>query len=152
MDTSAWSFVSENPAEARLLTDFSGGFDPSGAAPDLSALDLPEEALIAEVTPIEWQSVKALMSAAFDPYALKALGTELFTVQTQWIRDRLVEISCPVTVIVGDNDRPFVDQAHELAAETRARSLTVIAGAYRSPQLTHPAEWTQAVSAHLASL
>jgi pimeloyl-ACP methyl ester carboxylesterase len=90
------------------------------------------------------------MDTAFDPYALKSLGAELFSDNSQWIKPRLGEITCPVTVIVGEHDHPFIDQAEELAAAVSDGRLTVIAGAYHQPQLTHRAEWTAAVEGHLA--
>ena len=94
--------------------------------------------------------MKEQMAKSFDPYALKALGTEIFAGGTQWIRDRLGEITCPVTVLVGEHDHPFVDQAPDLAREANGGALEVIKGAYHSPQLTHSTEWTAAVQAHLA--
>ena len=59
------------------------------------------------------------------------------------------EISCPVTVIVGEHDHPLVDQAPALSAEVADGRLVIIDGAYHSPQLTHPDEWRAAVEAHL---
>ena len=66
------------------------------------------------------------------------------------LRAELSSIACPTTVIVGEHDHPLVDQAPELAAEVADGRLTVIPGAYHSPQLTHAAEWRAAVEAHLA--
>ena len=43
----------------------------------------------------------------------------------------------------------MVDQAPALAAEVANGRTTVIAGAFHSPQLTHPDEWRAAVEAHL---
>jgi 2-succinyl-6-hydroxy-2,4-cyclohexadiene-1-carboxylate synthase len=150
MDTSGWSFVPPDAEVAAMMTAFIEGFDPAGGLPDLTAWSGPEEPLIAATTPAEWQVMKEQMAAAFDPYAMKALGRELFEHGTTTVRDRLGEIACPVTVIVGEHDQPFVDQAPELAAEVADGVLTVIGGAYHSPQLTHPTEWSAAVGAHLA--
>jgi pimeloyl-ACP methyl ester carboxylesterase len=150
MDTSAWSFIPPDSAIAELMGGFIRAYDPAGGLPDLSAFENAEDALIASATTAEWQALKEQMAAAFDPYALKALGTELFAEGTQWIRDRLGTITCPVRVIVGEHDHPFVDQAPELARETGDGLLAVIPGAYHSPQLTHPAEWLAAVQAHFA--
>lgn len=149
MDTSGWSFLPPDSPVAEMMRAFITAFDPAGGLPDLTAMAGPEEALIAAATTPEWQAMKQQMAAAFDPYALKALGAELFAGDTQWIRDRLGEIACPVSVIVGENDHPFVGQAAELAAEANGGRLTVVAGAYHSPQLTHAAEWAAAVEAHL---
>ena len=151
MDTSGWSFVASDPAVAELMQAFFTTFDPSNGLPDTSALAGPEEALINAATPPEWQAVKEQMAAAFDPHAFKALGAELLTGESQWIRDRLREIACPVSVIVGEHDHPFVDQAEELAHEANGARLTVVPGAYHSPQLTHSAAWVTAVEAHLTN-
>ena len=150
MDTSAWSFQDPADAERREMIDaFISSFDPAGGLPDLTAMAGPEEALIAERTPVEWQEQKAVMSASFDPYAMQALGKELWSARTS-LRDRLPEITCPVTVIAGEHDHPLVDQAQELADEVADGTLVVIDGAYHSPQLTHADAWRAAVEAHLA--
>jgi len=151
MDTSGWSFVPSDPAVAELMQAFFTTFDPSNGLPDTSALAGPEEALINAATPAEWQTVKEEMAAAFDPCAFKALGAELLTGESQWIRDRLREIACPVSVIVGEHDHPFVDQAEDLAHEANGARLTVVPGAYHSPQLTNSASWVAAVEAHLTN-
>jgi pimeloyl-ACP methyl ester carboxylesterase len=151
MDTSAWSFVPEDAAMAEMMREFLGAFDPAGGLPDLSALDGPETAMIAAATPAEWQAIADDLSAGFDPYAMKALGRDLFDDSVS-VRDRLGEITCPVSVIVGELDTPFVGQGPDLAASFADGHLTVIPGAYHSPQLTHPAEWTAAVDAHLARI
>ncbi len=152
MDTSAWSFVSPSEEIAELMTAFVEAYDPADGLPDLSAMTNPEEPLIAAATSAEWQRVKDEMAAAFDPYAMKALGLALFERDRVSVRGRLGEIAVPVTVIVGEHDHPFVDQAPELAAEVPDGQLTVVAGAYHSPQLTHPGEWFAAVEAHLVRL
>lgn len=150
MDTSAWSFTPTDAAMAELMTAFIDGFDPTGGLPDLRSMEGPETTLIDAATPPEWQTVKERMAAAFDPYALKALGAELFHEGTISVRHRLAEIACPVTVIVGELDQPLVGQAAELAAEVSDGAVVVIPGAYHSPQLTHAEAWTTAVEAHLA--
>lgn len=102
------------------------------------------------MTPESWRDHKLELYQAVDPYAFKAIGWELFTSTELSVRDRLPEISCPVAVLVGENDHPFVDQAPALAAEVAHGSLVVIANAYHSPQLTHPEEWRTAVTEHLS--
>jgi len=149
MDTSGWSFVPKDSAMAEMMQGFIQSFDPSRGLPDLTAMAGPEDALINAATPAAWQEVQAQMAAAFDPYAMKALGSDLFTGDMRWIRERMPEIECPVSVIVGELDHPFVDQADDLAAAANKAQLTVIPGAYHSPQLTHAAPWTAAVEGHL---
>lgn len=147
MDTSGWSFRPTDPMMDQLMTAFLSAYDPTCGLPDLSAMPNPEDALIEAATPQAWQEIKAKQDAAFDPYAMKALGMELFG--DSFPRERLARITCPASVIVGELDGPFAEQAPELAAAVNA-TLTVIPGAYHSPQLTHPAEWRAAVEAHLA--
>ena len=150
MDTSAWSFVPPDPAIAALMAGFIASFDPARGLPDLASMAGPEQALIAASTSAEWQAMKEAMASSFDPYAMKALGSELFSGSLDTVRSRLREITCPVTVIVGEHDHPFVDQAAELTDAVTDGRLSVIAGAYHSPQLTHRAEWMAAVEGHLA--
>lgn len=148
MDTSAWSFVRPDSEIATLMGTFFAGFDPAQGLPKLD-LPSPETALIEAGTPKAWRDRKEELSAVFDPYALKALGTALFTHDIPPVRDRLKTIGFPVTVIAGANDHPFSDQAPELAAEVADGRVTIIEGAYHSPQLSHPDEWRAAVRAHL---
>lgn len=149
MDTSGWSFLPPDPALARMMAGFIADFDPSAGLPDLSAMDGPETALITASTPPEWQELKEQMAAAFDPFAMKALASELFDESRIGVRDRLGEIRCPVTVVVGEFDVPFVAQAAELAGEVGDGRVSVIPGAYHSPQLTHRGEWASSVERHL---
>jgi pimeloyl-ACP methyl ester carboxylesterase len=150
MDTSAWSFVPADSEQAAALTGFLAAYDPSRGLPDMSALVTPEDALIEAATPAAWRARKEELSAAFDPYALKALGPELFAPERISLRARLGEVRCPVTVLVGSEDHPLSDQAEELAAAVADGELIVIDGAYHSPQLTHPSAWRGAVESHLA--
>ena len=109
----------------------------------------PEDDLIEATTPESWRDRKLELFEGTDPYLLKAIGSELFSSSGLSVRDRLPEITCPVTVLVGENDHPFVDQAPELAVEVSNGRLVVVKGAYHSPQLTHPDEWRAAVAEHL---
>jgi pimeloyl-ACP methyl ester carboxylesterase len=146
MDTSGWSFMPDDPAMASLMAGFLQAFDPLRGLPTLPPG--PEAALIEAATPTEWQSMKAEMAAAFDPFAFKALGGELFTADGLSVRTRLGDIGVPVTVVVGEHDHPFVGQAEALSTEVPDGELHVIPGAYHSPQLTHQAEWVAAIEAH----
>ena len=150
MDTTGWSFVPEDPEFAGCVAGFLLSYDPADPLPDPGALVGPEQAMIDAATPAEWQSVKERLSGGFDRHAFKQLGAALFSVGTPWIRERLGELTCPVSVIVGEHDHPFIDQAEDLAAEAGKAHLAVIAGAYHSPQLTHPADWAAAIDAHFA--
>jgi pimeloyl-ACP methyl ester carboxylesterase len=149
MDTSAWSFEVTDDAVREMLAGFFSAYDPAEGLPDFSVMAGPEDPLIDAATTPEWRERKESLLAEFDPYALAALGHALFTNSVLPRRDRLAEITCPVTVIAGEHDHPFVDQAPELAAEVADGELVVVAGAYHSPQLTHPEQWAVAVEDHL---
>jgi pimeloyl-ACP methyl ester carboxylesterase len=152
MDTSAWSFQPEDEAVRSMVQGYIESFDPSHGMPSTLNLDGPEDRLIAATVPEAWQKEKDVIFAGMDPYAFKALGTELwFDVADgpESVRSRLPTITCPTTVIAGQHDHSLVDQAPELAAELPDGRLTIIDGAYHSPQLTHPDAWRAAVEAHL---
>lgn len=84
---------------------------------------------------------------AMDPVGFTTLG-EAFT---DWpgTRDRLGEIACPTTVIVGDEDAPFREPSKVLASGIPGAVLEVIPAAAHSPQLEHPEAWLAAVKSHL---
>jgi pimeloyl-ACP methyl ester carboxylesterase len=152
MDTSAWSFVPEDPQLREMMGGFIESFDPAGELPDPMSMRGPEDDLIEAETPESWRDHKLELFRAFDTYAFKALGSELFSSQSLSVRERLPEITCPVTVLVGENDHPFVDQAPALVAELPHGHPAVIDGAYHSPQLTHPGAWRAALEEHLGRL
>jgi 2-succinyl-6-hydroxy-2,4-cyclohexadiene-1-carboxylate synthase len=149
MDTTAWSFQPDDLQVQEMMKGFIDNYDPAGGLPDPNMLRGPEDDLVEAVTPEAWRDRKLELFQGSDPYAFKAIGTELFTSRELSVRDRLPEITCPVTVLVGENDHPFVDQSPELASEVPRGRVVVIQGAYHSPQLTHPEQWRNAVSAHL---
>jgi 2-succinyl-6-hydroxy-2,4-cyclohexadiene-1-carboxylate synthase len=150
MDTSAWSFLPPDEDIRALVHGFIESFDPAGGMPASLSLGGPEDVLIEERTPAEWRKEKDAIFAGMDAYAVKALGGALLGDDGPSLRAKLPSIVCPTTVIVGEHDHPLVDQAHELAGEVADGRLTVIPGAYHSPQLTHASDWRAAVAAHLA--
>ncbi len=152
MDTSAWSFLPPDEEIRGLVHGFINAFDPADGMPTTLSLGGPEEALIEASTPGRWRKEKDAVFAGMDSYAVKALGSELMgdaADDDRSLRARLPSIACPTTVIVGEHDHPLVDQARELADEVADGRLTVISGAYHSPQLTHALQWRGAVEAHL---
>ena len=107
--------------------------------PAALSLGGPEDVLIAAAVPPEWQKQKDAIFTGMDAYAVKALGSALWTEIPDGpgsLRSRLPSITCPTTVVVGEHDHPLVEQAPKLAAEVADGRLTVIEGAYHSPQLT----------------
>lgn len=155
MDTTAWSFIPPDEAMRELVHGFMNSFDPSQGMPASLSIGGPEDALIEARTPPEWQREKEATFAAMDAYAVKGLGTELMGADAasgngQSPSVDLASIACPTTVIAGEHDHPLVDQAPKLAAAVADGRLTIIPGAYHSPQLTHATEWRAAVQDHLA--
>lgn len=153
MDTSAWSFLPPDKEIRDLVHGFIKAFAPAGGMPTTLSTGGPEETLIEANTPAEWRKEKDAIFTGMDPYAVKALGAVLMGDAADdgtSLRARLPSITCPTTVIVGEHDHPLVDQAPALADEVANGRLTVISGAYHSPQLTHATEWRAAVESHLA--
>jgi pimeloyl-ACP methyl ester carboxylesterase len=150
MDTTAWSFVPPDQGARELVRGWMDSFEPARGMPTTFNFGGPEDALIEARTPPEWQREKEACFAGMDAYAVKGLGTALLGGEDDRSpRVDLSSIACPTTVIVGEHDHPLVDQAPELAAGLADGRLTVIPGAYHSPQLTHAAEWRAAMAAHL---
>jgi pimeloyl-ACP methyl ester carboxylesterase len=85
---------------------------------------------------------------AVDPAAFVALATAL--VDEPSIADRLGDLRCPTTVLVGSDDAPFLAAAEELATGIPGATLTVLPGGGHSPQKSAKDAWVKAVAAHLA--
>jgi pimeloyl-ACP methyl ester carboxylesterase len=154
MDTSAWSFVPPDEGIRAQVRAWIEAFDPARGMPASISMGGPEEGLIEERTPAAWREEKDVIFAGMDPYAVKALGMALMADIADGdktsLRPELPSIACRTTVIAGEHDHPLVDQAPELAGLVADGRLTIVAGAYHSPQLTHPEQWTAVVRAHLA--
>ena len=153
MDTSAWSFMPSDEDLRTMVRTFITDFDPSRGMPTTLSFRGPEDVLIEAAVPAVWQKEKEAIFAGMDAYAVKAFGMALMADVADGeasLRADLPSITCPTTVIVGEHDHPLVDQAPELASEVADGRLSVIEGAYHSPQLTHPDAWRAAVEEHLA--
>ena len=150
MDTSAWSFIPEDPEMRNMMATFMDAFDPARGISSTWNMGSPEDALIEAATPAEWRQRKDELFLGMDAYAVKALGTAFLADGVASVRPQLPSITCPTTVIAGSKDHPLVDQAPELAAEVARGRLALIDGAFHSPQLTHPQAWREAVETHLA--
>lgn len=148
MDTSAWSFRSTDPAAAELVASFLTQFDPTTGLPRI-ARGGPEDVLVDAATDPAWRRSRIARQQRVDPHAVKQLGMELFVTGITRLTDRLGEVSCPVTVLVGSLDEPYVSQAPELTQALRVGRLHVIDGAHHGPQVTHQAQWRAAVVEHL---
>ena len=86
--------------------------------------------------------------SAMDIEALEAFAAELGRYPS--MVDRLKEIACPVTVIVGENDEGLRAAADVFAERIVDADLVVIPGAGHSPQEDRPEAWVAAVLQHLA--
>lgn len=84
---------------------------------------------------------------AMDPEAFAVLTLEL--VDQEPLTERLGEITCPTTVIVGSEDAAFLQPSAELAAGIPGAELVTIPDAAHQPQLENPAAWLAAITAHL---
>ena len=93
-----------------------------------------------------WERLRAKL-VAMDPVAFATLGLGL--VEDRGVLDRLGEIRCPTTVVVGAQDAPFRRPAELLAERISGARLVVIDDAAHSPQLENPDAWLEAISAHL---
>lgn len=84
---------------------------------------------------------------AMDPLAFNALVLEL--VDHAPITDRLGEIRCPTTVIVGSEDVGFLAPSAELVEAIPGARLVTIPDAAHSPQIENPSAWLAAIRGHL---
>ncbi|HEY1829241.1 MAG TPA: alpha/beta hydrolase [Acidimicrobiales bacterium] len=151
MDTSGWSFVIEDEAVRNFVQGFITKFDPARGMPPPPKFKSPEDVLIEAATDEEWRNAKESLYFGMDPYAYKALGMVLAIDDSIDLRPQLGSITCPVTVVVGELDHPFIDHATELAATVAHGRVEIIDGAYHSPQLTHADAWRAALETHLVA-
>jgi pimeloyl-ACP methyl ester carboxylesterase len=94
-----------------------------------------------------WARIEAKL-LRMDPEAFATLGPMLALHES--VGARLGEIRCPTLVMVGEQDRPFLPAAEELARGIPRARHVVIEGAAHSPQLESPESWLAAVRDHLA--
>lgn len=64
--------------------------------------------------------------------------------------DSLAQFSVPTLVMVGEQDKPFLDAAHRMAHTIPDARLVVIADAGHSPQFEAPDAWFEAMRSFLA--
>ena len=93
-----------------------------------------------------WDRIEAKL-VKMDPVAFATLLPQLAEQET--VVERLSEIVCPTTVIVGEEDLPFLSAATELAAAIPDAIHVTIPNAAHSPQLENPDAWRDAILLHL---
>ncbi len=91
-----------------------------------------------------WARIEAKL-LGMDPAAYLGLGDQAF----DGVLERLGEIRCPTTVIVGEQDVFFREPSNELEAGIAGARQVVIPDAAHSPQMENRAAWLDAVREHL---
>lgn len=84
---------------------------------------------------------------ALSPVMWAALGRDIAYQPSQL--ELLEGIACPVLVVVGDQDAPFLADSRRMAAKIPGADLVVIPGAGHSPQFENPDAWFEALSRFL---
>jgi pimeloyl-ACP methyl ester carboxylesterase len=93
-----------------------------------------------------WARIRA-KQLAMDPEAFATLGPML--TDHEGVSGRLGEVRCPTTVVVGEEDRAFLEPSKLLVRGIPGAEHVVIEGAVHSPQLENQEAWLDAVLAHL---
>lgn len=119
-------------------------FGPNANPPEGSPMARSIERMGAERF---WQRIEYKLTH-MDPEAFACLGALL--AKQDAVSDRLDEISCPTTVLVGDQDQPFLAPSKEMAAGIPNATLAVIPEAMHSPQFENTAAWLEVIADHLA--
>jgi len=94
-----------------------------------------------------WERIRAKIEA-MDPEAFATLGPLL--VDHEGVEDRLGEIRCPTTVLVGAEDTAFLAPSRALEAGIAGARRVEIPGAAHSPQIENTGPWLAAIRDHLA--
>jgi len=94
-----------------------------------------------------WQRIRTKIEA-MDPEAMHAWAGIL--ADHEPAVDRLDAIRCPTLVIVGEQDRPFLEPSDTMAARIPDATLAVVPNAAHSPQMENRTAWLAAIEAHLA--
>jgi pimeloyl-ACP methyl ester carboxylesterase len=94
-----------------------------------------------------WERVRAKFEA-MDPEAFITLGKEL--IDHESVEDRLGEIRCPTTVLVGSEDADLLAPSRRLESGIRGATRIEIPGAAHSPQIENTELWLAAIRDHLA--
>lgn len=84
---------------------------------------------------------------AMDPEAFAQLGRAI--AEQESLLDRLGEIQCPTSIIVGEQDRPFLEAADELERGIAGARRSTIENAAHSPQVENQSAWLETIREHL---
>src|SRR5690348_1228804 len=152
MDTSPGPIPGFDPSlmEIAATTALEQGKDALKALLDMAnVLDTPAH----QRTVVERASYQAFMDRKWDdlsPIMWAALARALAYQSDDF--DAMRSLTCPVLVIVGEQDAPFVDVSKALAGAIETATLVVIPDAGHSPQFENPPAWLDALTHFLASL
>jgi pimeloyl-ACP methyl ester carboxylesterase len=94
-----------------------------------------------------WGRVRAKIEA-MDPEAFATLGQQL--THHESVEDRLAEVRCPTTVLVGSEDTDFLAPSLRFEAGIPGATRVEIPDAAHSPQIENPEPWLAAIRDHLA--
>jgi pimeloyl-ACP methyl ester carboxylesterase len=94
-----------------------------------------------------WGRVRTQLEA-MDLEAFVTLGRQL--TDHQGVEDRLSEIHCPTTVLVGSEDTDFLEPSRRFEAEIPGAKRVEIPDAAHSPQIENTELWLEAIRDHLA--
>ncbi|HKC52998.1 MAG TPA: alpha/beta hydrolase [Myxococcota bacterium] len=94
-----------------------------------------------------WERIQRKLEA-MDPIAWDALSSQFPRIAP--VVERLGELRCPTTVLVGAEDTPFLEPSDLMEQRIPGVRRVTIPDAAHSPQLESPAAWLAAVRAHLA--
>lgn len=94
-----------------------------------------------------WERIRVKIEA-MDPEAFATLGQQL--TDHEDVEDRLGEIRCPTTVLVGSEDTDFLAPSRRFEAGIRGATRVEIPDAGHSPQIENAEPWLAAIRDHLA--
>jgi 2-succinyl-6-hydroxy-2,4-cyclohexadiene-1-carboxylate synthase len=94
-----------------------------------------------------WERIRAKIEE-MDPEAFATLGQQLLDHESA--EDRLGEIRCPTTVLVGSEDTDFLAPSRRFEAGIPGATRVEIPGAAHSPQIENTELWLAAIRDHLA--
>jgi len=94
-----------------------------------------------------WERIRAKIEA-MDPEAFATLGPLL--ADHEGAEDRLAEIRCPTTVVVGAEDAAFLVPSRALEAGIPGARRVEIPEAAHSPQIENTEPWLAAIREHLS--
>ena len=142
-------------APTARLADVIGPLAPIGREQGMDAVFeiirgfwVQQSEAVGQAAPAEMVERVRRKFSTMDPEAFAAFADALGEYPS--MVERLGEITCPTTVLVGENDTGLRGSADVLAERIPGAELVVIADAGHSPQEDQPEAWIAAVRAHLA--